>query len=68
MAETRIVEQGGFTRLFDGPGAREFGVDHAGSVYRAADGWRVLVWRRFATRDDALKVLQFIAELSSEAE
>lgn len=31
MPDTRITESGGFTRLFDGPGAREFGVDHAGS-------------------------------------
>lgn len=66
MAETRIVEQGGVAAVYDGPDSQQGGSDHVGNVWPLPAGWTVTVTRHFETRDEALQVLEFVAEQSEQ--
>lgn len=68
MAETTLVPgEGTVTDVFDGRDHRMYSRDYIGYVAEETDGrWLVDPWRTLATRDDALKVLALIAELTGE--
>ena len=64
----RTTESKGFIRVFDGPGI-DYTTNHVGSAWTCDDAdpsWHISTHRHLRSREDALRVLELVSQLTAQ--